>query len=117
MALPTREPKRVSANDKKWPYSFACELDAIPPSALRGMVHSAIEAHMPPDRYRVLQAIEENERSQLSIFGHELVQRIGQPIGPTKLWNLSMNAFGRLDRDTRHDFARALADGGWGARP
>ena len=27
--LPTREPKRNSPNDKKWPYAFACELDAM----------------------------------------------------------------------------------------
>jgi len=36
--LPTREPKRQSAADKKWPHSFACELDAIPPNYLRDLV-------------------------------------------------------------------------------
>ena len=33
--LPTREPKRKSAADKKWPHDFACELDAISPDQLR----------------------------------------------------------------------------------
>jgi hypothetical protein len=30
LSLPTREPKRNTSADKKWPFDFACELDAIP---------------------------------------------------------------------------------------
>jgi len=40
--LPTREPKRKSAADKKWPHDFACELDAIPPDLLRDLVETYI---------------------------------------------------------------------------
>jgi len=44
--LPTRQPKRKSAADKKWPHKFACELDAIPPDRLRELLRSAIEQHL-----------------------------------------------------------------------
>ena len=37
-ALPTRQPKRITNADKKWPHSFACELDAIEPDVLRDLV-------------------------------------------------------------------------------
>ena len=37
-SLPTRAPKRESAADRRWPYDFACELDAIEPDRLRTLV-------------------------------------------------------------------------------
>jgi hypothetical protein len=60
--LPTREPKRKSAADKKWPYNFACELDAIPPDDLRAIVESAINRHLPQRKLEILKAAEESER-------------------------------------------------------
>jgi hypothetical protein len=60
--LPTREPKRKSAADKKWPHDFACELDAIPPDLLRDLVETYINLHLPQDKLEVLKAAEESER-------------------------------------------------------
>ena len=62
--LPTREPKRQSAADKKWPHSFACELDAIPPNYLRGLVQEAISYFMPTEELAQLKKIEEREKQQ-----------------------------------------------------
>jgi hypothetical protein len=66
--LPTREPKRESAADRRWPHDFACELDAIDPDRLRLLVRSAIRRHMPDDLLRIAQVAEESEREQLRIF-------------------------------------------------
>lgn len=66
--LPTRLPKRDSAADRRWPYSFACELDAIEPARLRKVVRHAIRSHMPDDYFRAAQIAEESEREQLRIF-------------------------------------------------
>jgi hypothetical protein len=66
--LPTREPKRVSAADRKWPHEFACELDAIPPDDLRGIVEHAINLHLPQDQLQVLKIAEESERDFLRIW-------------------------------------------------
>ena len=60
--LPTREPKRKSAADKKWPHGFACELDAIPPDQLRDLVETYINLHLPQDKLEKLKAAEESER-------------------------------------------------------
>jgi hypothetical protein len=60
--LPTREPKRKSPADKKWEYSYACELDAIPPDVLRDLVEGAINLHLSQERLRILQVAEESER-------------------------------------------------------
>jgi hypothetical protein len=65
LKLPTREPKRVSAADRKWPYGEACELDAIPPDYLRGLVEKAINRHLDQDQLRVLKVAEESERKLL----------------------------------------------------
>jgi len=65
LGLPSRDPKRKSAADRRWPYKFACELDALPPDCLRGLVRAAIERHLPADQYQVLKAAEESEREQL----------------------------------------------------
>ena len=62
--LPTREPKRQSAADKKWPHSFACELDAIPPNYLRGLVKEAISRYMPTEELLQLLIIEQREKQQ-----------------------------------------------------
>jgi hypothetical protein len=68
--LPTREPKRKSAADKKWPHDFCCELDAIPPDRLRQFVDQAITRHLPRRQLEVLKVAEEDEREQwLRIFG------------------------------------------------
>jgi hypothetical protein len=64
--LPTREPKRKSAADKKWPHDFACELDAIPPDSLRAIVEACIDLHLPQDKLAILKAAEESEREIIS---------------------------------------------------
>jgi hypothetical protein len=65
MKLPTREPKRKSEADKKWPHDFACELDAMPPDMLRLLVEAAINKHLPQDQFRILKVYEDNEREFL----------------------------------------------------
>lgn len=62
--LTTREPKRESAADKKWPHSFACELDAMSPAQIRSIVRYALEQHMPKDELERLKVIEEEEKKQ-----------------------------------------------------
>jgi hypothetical protein len=66
--LPIREPKRKSANDKKWQYGFACELDAIPADDLRALVRHHIERHLPHRQLEVLKAAEASERELLKAF-------------------------------------------------
>jgi hypothetical protein len=66
--LPTRLPKRTSANDRKWPFDFACELDAIPPDTLRALVQECIEQHLPQEQLEVLKVAEESERALLRSF-------------------------------------------------
>ena len=65
--LPTREPKRKSKADQRWPHKFACELDAIPPDALRDLVEAAINQHLDQDQLRVLLLAEESERAILTM--------------------------------------------------
>jgi len=62
--LPTREPKRQSEADKKWPHDFACELDAIPPNYLRALVDHHICEFMPKAELEQLKEIEEREKQQ-----------------------------------------------------
>jgi hypothetical protein len=64
--LPTREPKRKSAADRRWPYDFACELDAIAPDLLRDIVTLAIEQHLPRRQFEVLKTAEASEREIIS---------------------------------------------------
>jgi hypothetical protein len=66
--LPTRAPKRNSSADKKWPYRFACELDAIAADDLRALVQLHIEHHLPRRQLEVLKAAEESERELLKGF-------------------------------------------------
>lgn len=63
--LPTREPKRNTAADKRWPYDFACELDAIPPDTLRSLVWGQLRVYLPEDQMKVLREAEESERQLL----------------------------------------------------
>ena len=65
MHLPTREPKRNTAADRNWPHPFACELDAMPPDAMRLLVENAINRHLPKRQLRILKEAEESERSFL----------------------------------------------------
>lgn len=66
--LPTRPAKTVSAADRRWPWPFAAELDAIPPDRLRAMVRGAIERHLPRVELQRLKAIERAERDSLVRF-------------------------------------------------
>lgn len=66
--LPTREAKRTSAADRRWSYSFACELDAIPPHALRSIVRETLARHMPDELLAETLAAETSEREALHIF-------------------------------------------------
>jgi hypothetical protein len=66
--LPTRPAKRNTMADKRWPHTFAAELDAIPPDTLRAMVREAIESHLPADELAYLKKIEQSERETLMHF-------------------------------------------------
>jgi hypothetical protein len=68
LCLPTRPHKRESAADKKWPYDFACELDAIPPDTMRRMVETAINGHLDQNKLAVLKVAERSERELLKAF-------------------------------------------------
>lgn len=68
MDLPHRPAKRKSAADKKWPYEFAAELDAIRPDILRNMVRGAIEQHLPKHELDFLKEQEQREREQIRQF-------------------------------------------------
>ena len=63
LELPTRQPKRISAADRKWPFAFACELDAIPPDYMRDLVRQAIDRHLPAHQLQILRTAEESERA------------------------------------------------------
>jgi len=75
LKLPTRPHKRNSAADKLWPHAFACELDAIPPDMLRGMVQRLIEYHLPRRQFEVLMVAEESERELLQAFARKATKR------------------------------------------
>ena len=63
--LPTREPKRTTPADLKWPHPYACELDAIPPKELRKLVENAIQYYLPARELEVLKTIEDQEKIQM----------------------------------------------------
>jgi hypothetical protein len=73
--LPTREPKRNTAADRKWPYPVACELDAIPPDELRRIVEDAINRYLPQDKLKILKVAEESERTMLRLFSKTMRRR------------------------------------------
>ena len=64
--LPTRDPKRNSAADCKWPHEFACELDAIPPDDLRDVIEAAINLHLPQTQLEIFKVAEASEREIIS---------------------------------------------------
>ena len=68
MDLPTRPAKRESGADKKWPYDFACELDAIAPNVLRQMLADTIEPYMPQHERQLIEAEEEHERIKIRMM-------------------------------------------------
>ena len=68
MGLPTRPHKRKTVADQRWPYSYAAELDAIPPDDIRNMARTAIERHLPAEELAALQTVEAAERETLLQF-------------------------------------------------
>jgi hypothetical protein len=75
LSLPTREPKRNSPADRKWPHEFACELDAIPPDEMRRIVERAMERHLPKRQLAVVKVAEESERQMLRMFARNAIER------------------------------------------
>jgi hypothetical protein len=65
LGLPTRPHKRETAADRKWPFDFACELDAIPPDAIRELVETAINKHLDQEQLSILRIAEDSERDLL----------------------------------------------------
>ena len=62
--LPTRLTKTTDSRSKGFG-DVSVELDAIPPGHLRDLVQTAIERHLPPERYAVLKVAERAEQSLL----------------------------------------------------
>lgn len=62
LQLPARPPKKEK---KKWDYSIAAELDAIPPSTLRQLVDDTLAQHMPPHQLMMNRQIEMQHKSQI----------------------------------------------------
>lgn len=71
MELPTRAPKMNSPADRRWQWSYACELDAIPPGRLRTIVRNALSRHMPDENLRVLREAEASERELLTQWARD----------------------------------------------
>lgn len=65
MKLPTREAKRKSERDKRWPYDFACELDAIPPEGLRTLVRGYLERHMTDEEIKEHLHLEQQHKAEI----------------------------------------------------
>ena len=59
---------RSRCTGQRWPHSYACELDAIPPHDLRALVKGAIEQHLPADELARLLQIEDLERETMVQF-------------------------------------------------
>jgi hypothetical protein len=74
LGLPTREPKRNSPADRKWPHEYACELDAIPPDEMRRIVKRAIERHLPKHQLDIVKVAEASERQALRIFARAAIE-------------------------------------------
>jgi hypothetical protein len=64
-SLPTRPTKASDTRAKNFGL-ISVELDAIAPDALRDLVRSAIEVHLPPEQFEVLKAAERSERELLN---------------------------------------------------
>ncbi len=72
LRLPTREPMRVTAADRKWRYQIDSELEAIPPDYLRNLVWLEIERFLPPEQFKILGAAETSERMLLQNWADTL---------------------------------------------
>lgn len=72
LGLPTRPAKRRTPADRRWPFGFAAELDAIPPDTLRSLVREAIEMHLPRYQLDRLKHVERLERETLLNFIGEI---------------------------------------------
>jgi hypothetical protein len=66
-SLPTRPTKTADTRSKGFG-EISVELDSIEPDLLRALVQDAIEQHLPPDQYEVLQAAEASEREALQLL-------------------------------------------------
>jgi hypothetical protein len=67
--LVTREVKKSDKGAAEFLDRFgdiSCELEAMPPNTLRGLLRDHLEAHMDKDRLRALKMVEEHERDGLS---------------------------------------------------
>jgi hypothetical protein len=66
--LPTRPTKTTDSRARRFMQEYgtgSVELDAIPPTTLRGLVRNCIERHMDPGRLHTLQLAEREERDLL----------------------------------------------------
>jgi hypothetical protein len=72
--LPKRPTKSSDSRSKTFGSSISIELDAIEPNNLRALVQQTIEAHLPPDQFAVLMAVEEFER--------EIIARLVGKVAP-----------------------------------
>jgi hypothetical protein len=63
--LPTRPTNMNDTRAKRFGSSISCDLDAVEPDTLRGLVRDAIERHMPPRQFAILKAAEESERAHI----------------------------------------------------
>ena len=59
--LPTRPTKTTDSRSKTFG-DISVELDAIPPTELRGLVEDVITQHMPAHQFRILKEAEASER-------------------------------------------------------
>ena len=59
----------MSPADRNWKFNFACELDAIPPDTMRGLVEDAINAHVDQRQLSILKVAEASERELLKALG------------------------------------------------
>lgn len=63
--LPRRPAKRTTVADKRWPHSYAVELDALPPDNLRELVRGALSKFISIDALDDHLAYEDAERAHL----------------------------------------------------
>jgi hypothetical protein len=66
--LPTRPTKTSDSRAKTFNRDTSVELDAIPPSKLRDLCESVINRHLPQDKLRRLQWVEQQERSLIKFL-------------------------------------------------
>jgi hypothetical protein len=69
MSLPTRPPKRNTIADRRWPYGFAAELDAIPPADLRTLVADALAQYCDPVAVERAEHMTRADRAELLAMG------------------------------------------------